>query len=186
MRENNTLLRSVWSVLGLNIGWFACVLGAAWKIHWLSIAIVLLLVIIHLFVIGKKSLLPAILLGLASLVIGFVLDSILIAIGTYEPNRLLMPAPITTIWLLMLWLNFSLVLNESLKWFQKHLFAAAIMGSVFGPLAYLAASRLGAVKIMTPVSRSLLMVAVAWFIAMPLMSVIAKSLYQNSLRFRNK
>ena len=186
MRENNTLLRSVWSVLGLNIGWFACVLGGAWKIHWLSIVIVLLLVIIHLFVIGKKSLLPAILLGLASLVIGFVLDTILIAIGTYEPNRLLMPAPIITIWLLMLWLNFSLALNESLKWFQKHLFVAAIMGSIFGPLAYLGASRLGAVKIMTPVSRSLLMVSVVWLIAMPLMSLVAKSLYNYSLCFRNK
>jgi hypothetical protein len=186
MGDKRTLLRPIWSVIGLNIGWFACVLGAAWEIHWLSIVIVLFLVIIHLFVIGKKSLLPAILLGLASLAIGFVLDSILIAIRTYEPNRWFMPAPITTIWLLMLWLNFSLALNESLKWFQKHLFVAAIMGSIFGPLAYLAASRLGAVKIMTPVSRSLLMVSVVWFIAMSLMSVIAKSLYQNSLRFRNK
>lgn len=86
MGDKRNLLRSIWSVIGLNIGWFACVLGAAWKIHWLSIVTVLLLVIIHLFVIGKKSLLPAILLGLASLAIGFVLDSILIAIGTYEPN----------------------------------------------------------------------------------------------------
>jgi hypothetical protein len=186
MGEKRTLLRPVWSVIGLNIGWFACVLGAAWKIHWLSIVIVLLLVIIHLFVIGKESLLPAILLGLASLAIGFVLDSILIAMGTYEPDRWLMPVPIITIWLLMLWLNFSLALNESLKWFQKHLFVAAIMGSIFGPLAYLAASRLGAVQLMLPVSRSLLMVSVVWFIAMPLMSVIAKSLYQNSLRFLNK
>lgn len=186
MVDKRTLLRSIWSVIGLNIGWFACVLGAAWEIHWLSIVIVLLLVIIHLFVIGKKRLLPAIFLGLVSLATGFVLDTVLIAIETYEPNRWLMPAPITTIWLLMLWVNFSLALNESLKWFQKHLFVAAITGSIFGPLAYFAASRLGAVQIMSPVSKSLLMVAVVWFIAMPLMSLVAKLLCQHSLRFRNK
>jgi len=87
---------------------------------------------------------------------------------------------------LMLWVNFSLTLNESLKWFQKHLFVAAITGSIFGPLAYFAASRLGAVQIMAPVSRSLLMVGIVWFIAMPLMSQVAKSIYQRSLRFRNK
>ena len=126
----------------MNIGWFACVLGAIWQVHWLGNITVLLLGIIHLFVIGKERFFPAILLGLASLVIGLVLDTLLIAIGTYEPNRWLIPAPITTIWLLMLWINFSLALNESLKWFQKHLFVVAITGSIFGPLAYFAASRL--------------------------------------------
>jgi len=183
MKEKSTLLRPVWSVIGLNIGWFACVLGAAWEIHWLSIVTVLLLLIIHVFVIGKESLLPAILLGLGSLVVGFVLDTVLIAIQTYEPNRWFIPAPLTTMWLLMLWVNFSLTLNESLKWFQKHLLVAAITGSIFGPLAYFAASRLGAVQIMTPVSRSLVKVGVIWFIAMPLMSQVAKSIYQRSLRF---
>jgi type VI protein secretion system component VasK len=186
MREKSTFLRPVWSVIGLNVGWFACVLGAAWEIYWLSIVIVLLLIVIHFFVIGKERLLPAILLGLASLVVGFVLDTGLIAIETYEPNRWLIPAPITTIWLLMLWVNFSLALNESLKWFQKHLLIAAITGSIFGPLAYFAASSLEAVQIMTPVSRSLAKVGIVWFIAMPLMSLVAKYIYHYPLRFRNK
>lgn len=186
MKEKNSVLRLAWSVIGINIGWFACVLGAAWEVHWLGVVIVLLLVVIHAFVIGKERLLPAIFLGLASLTVGLVLDTALILSKVYEPNRWFISAPITTIWLLMLWINFSLVLNESLKWFQEHLFVAAIMGSIFGPLAYLAASRLGAVQITPPVFRSLVSVGLAWFAAMPLMSLIAKSLYQRPSCFRNK
>jgi len=186
MKAENSVLRSAWSVIGLNFGWFACVLGAAWDVHWIGVVIVLLLGVIHVFVVGKERLLPAILLCLASLMVGFVLDTALIAVGAYEPNRWLMPTPITTVWLLMLWVSFSLSVNESLKWLQNHLFVAAILGSVFGPLAYLAAARLGAVQLAAPVSSSLVQVGAAWVVAMPLMSLIGKSLYHRSWRFRSK
>ena len=186
MKQTNSVLRSVWSVIGLNIGWFACVLGAAGDRHWLGIVVVSSLGGIHVFVIGKEKWLPAMLLALVSLLVGFVLDTGLIGRGAYEPNRWLMPTPISTIWLFMLWINFSFALNESLKWFQAHLFVAAILGFVFGPLAYLGASRLGAVQLSSPVPSSLVLVGIAWFIAMPLMSLVAKSLYHRPWRFRNK
>ena len=185
MKETRSALRLAWSVIGLNIGWFACVLGAAWDSHLLSVLIVPLLGAIHLAVIGRAKLLPAILLMAASLTVGLVLDTALIAIGAFEPNRWLMPNPITTIWLLMLWVNFSLALNESLKWFQENLLVAALLGSLFGPLAYFSASRLGAIEIMNPVYMGLLPICMAWFVAMPLMSLIAKSLYHRTRRFRN-
>jgi hypothetical protein len=123
---------------------------------------------------------------LASLVIGFGLDSVLILIGAYEPNRWLMPYPLTTIWLLMLWVNFSLALNESLQWLQEHLFVAGMLGALFGPLAYLAASRLEAIEIATPTYAGLLTICIAWSIAMPLMGLTARVLYRRSYRFRNR
>ncbi|UCD56142.1 MAG: DUF2878 domain-containing protein [Candidatus Hydrogenedentota bacterium] len=186
MKRTSFVLRPVWSVIGLNIGWFACVLGAARDMHWFGVVIVFSLGVIHVFVIGKEMLLPAILLASASLMVGLVLDTTLIAAGAYEPNRWLMPTPIATLWLLTLWLNFSLALNESLKWFHEHLFTAAILGSIFGPLAYFGASRLGAVQLATPVLHSLVQVGIAWLVAMPLMSLIAKFLYHRPWRFRNK
>lgn len=186
MKEASSVFRTAWNIIGLNIGWFACVLSAAWDVHWLSFLIVLLLAAIHVLLIGKRGFLPAILLGLASLILGLVLDTALITAGAYEPKRWLMPAPITTIWLLMLWVNFSLCLNKSLKWFQEHLFLAAILGSIFGPLAYLAASRLGAIQMATPLFSRLLLICVVWLIAMPLMSLIAKFLYHCPERFRNR
>lgn len=186
MRQISSALRTAWSVLALNLGWFACVLGSTRGATWLSVVIVLLLGAIHVLVIGKENLLPAIFLGMASLPVGFVLDTLLIVVGAYDPNRWLMPPPFTTIWLLMLWLNFSFALNESLKWLQEHLLIAAIAGSFFGPLAYLAADRLGAVRIAVPVSSSIVQIGAAWFAAMPVMSLIAKSLYHRPSRFRKR
>ena len=177
MKRTSSVLRPVWSVIGLNIGWFACVLGAARDMHWFGVVIVFSLGAIHVFVIGKEKLLSAILLVLASLMVGLVLDTSLIAAGAYKPNRWLIPTPITTIWLFMLWINFSLALNESLKWFQEHLIAAAILGSLFGPLAYFGASRLEAIQLSGSALSNLVQVGIAWFIAMPLMSLIAKFCY---------
>ncbi len=186
MKETRSALRLVWSVIGLNIGWFACVLGAAWNVHLLSVLTVPLLMAIHLVVIGRAKLLPAIQLMVASLAVGLVLDTFLIALGAFEPNRWFMPQPITTIWLLMLWVNFSLALNESLQWFQDNLFVAGVLGSLFGPLAYFSASRLGAIEIMNPVYMRLLPICLVWSVAMPLMSLTAKLLYRRSYRFRNR
>lgn len=179
-------MRLVWSIAGLNIGWFACVLGAARNDHWLSVLVVPLLGTIHLVIIERARILPAILLMLASLVIGLGLDSLLILVGAYKPNRWLMPTPLTTIWLLMLWVNFSLALNESLKWLQEHLLIAGILGAFFGPAAYLAASRLEAIEIATPAYYGFLLICIAWSIAMPLMSLMAKTLYRRTYRFRNR
>jgi len=186
MRETKSTMRLVWSVAGLNIGWFACVLGAAWNVHWLSVLVVLMLGMIHLVIIGRARILAAIMLMLTSLVIGLGLDSLLILVGAYEPNRWLMPYPLTTIWLLMLWANFSLALNESLQWLQGHLVVAGILGFLFGPVAYLAASRLEAIELATPAYFGLLPICIAWSIAMPLVSLIAKILYRRTYRFRNR
>lgn len=178
--------RLIWSVVALEVGWFACVLGAAWNAHWLGVLVVSLLAVVHGLIIGREKLLPAILLALASLAVGSFVDTVLIAVGAYQPDRWLLPSPLATVWLLMLWLNFSLALNESLKRLQEHLFAAAILGSIFGPLAYLAASRLGAINIEAPVSGRLLLVSLGWLIAMPLMSAIAGKLYRRSYRLRKR
>ena len=186
MGQTRSTLRQAWSVGGLNIGWFACVLGAACDVHWLSVLIVPALGAIHLAVVGRAKAVPAVLLMAASLVFGVVLDTTLILLGTFEPNRWLMSYPLTTIWLLMLWVNFSLALNESLQFLQRHLFVAAVLGSLFGPLAYLAASRLGAIHIISPVNLRLVMIGIAWAAAMPLISLIAKSLYDRPYRFRRR
>ena len=102
MKEISSILRSLWSFIGLDIGWLSCVLGAALDMHWLGVIIVILLFMIHLYIIGKNKFLIAILLAMSSIVPGFILDTILIIFEVFEPNRWILPNPITTIWLLML------------------------------------------------------------------------------------
>jgi len=186
MKLSSSKLRTAWSVVALDVGWFACVLGAAWRVHWLGAFVVSLLWAVNILTSEKDAMVSQIALGLACLLIGFGMDTILISIGTYEPNRWLLPHPLTTVWLLMLWLNFSLALPGSLKWFQGHLFFAAIAGSVFGPLAYLAASRLGAIRIEPPISGRLFLISFGWLIAMPLISATARKLHRSSYRLRKR
>jgi hypothetical protein len=186
MGKTRSTLRQAWSVVGLNIGWFACILGAAWDVHWLGVLIVPVLVAIHLAVIGRAKAVPAMLLMAASLVFGLVIDTVLILLGAFEPSRWLISYPLTTIWLLMLWVNFSLALNESLQFLQRHLLIAGVMGALFGPMAYLAASRLGAIHIINPANRALVMICIAWAAAMPLISLTARSLYDRPYRFRKR
>jgi hypothetical protein len=107
-------------------------------------------------------------------------------VKAYAPKRWFLPAPMPTLWLFMLWVNFSLALHESLRWLQTHLVWAALLGSVFGPLAYAAAQRLGAVDIAPPVSGRLFLVSVGWFVAMPLLSHVARTISQRCERLPNR
>ena len=174
------------SLIGLNVGWFACVLGAAWQVHWLGPVVVLGLCTAYILGQGRAGRLGIALLILAALTVGLALDTTLIVADAYRPKRWLLPAPMPTLWLFMLWVNFALALNESLKWLQTHLFWAAILGSVFGPLAYAAAQRLGAVEIAPPVSGRLFLVSIGWFVAMPLLSHIASVVRQRCERLLNR
>jgi hypothetical protein len=182
MTQTSSGWRTAGSLIGLNVGWFACVLGAAWQVHWLGLVIVLLLCAVHIWAAGKQGCLCVVLLVLAALIVGLALDTTLIAADAYRPKRWLLPAPLPTLWLFMLWVNFSLALNESLKWLQTHLVWAALLGSLFGPLAYAAAQRLGAVEIARPVSGRLFLVSVGWFVAMPLLSHLASVVSQRCER----
>jgi hypothetical protein len=52
--------------------------------------------------------------------------------------------------MLCLWIAFATTLGHSLRWLMNRPVAAAAAGAVGGPLAYLAAGRLGALEIATP------------------------------------
>ncbi len=178
MKQERSLPRLAWNIIALNIGWFACVLGAAWNIHLLGVGIVSALFVIHIIIIENESIGPAMLLAAASLAAGLIADTALIAAGVYEPARWIIPAPLPTVWLFMLWINFSLALNESLRWLQDHLFAAAALGAFFGPSAYVAANKLGAVSLpLAPVTGIGLLV-LAWAAALPAVSLTARFLYR--------
>ena len=56
----------------------------------------------------------------------------------------------SALWMVSLWAGFAATLGHSLEWLQGRLRTAAVLGSVAGPLAYLAGERFGAMTIETP------------------------------------
>ncbi len=73
---------------------------------------------------------------------GILVDNVLFWLGIFEfPSVYIIPA-----WLILLWVNFTLTLNHSLRWLVNiPKIGAAGLGAVFGTLSYCAGFHFGAV-----------------------------------------
>jgi hypothetical protein len=73
-----------------------------------------------------------------------------------------------------MWVNFALILNVSLRWLRGRYLLGAVLGFFGGPLAYFAGARLGAIRIPEPLALKLLVLALAWALAVPLLLRISR------------
>lgn len=177
------LIKNIWNLISVDVGWGACVLGAAWGFHGLGLIVVLLLLIIHIALIERNKIQIVLTVAFITMVTGFFADTLLIILGTVEPNRWLMPPPFTEIWDLMIWVNFSLTLDRVFRFLQQRPFLAAVLGAVIAPPTYYAAGRLGALRFSEPSYSGLIWVGVVWFFVMPWLSLMARHFY--GLRKKN-
>ena len=155
------------------IGWFSCVLGAANGIAWLGPLVVLAAVLIHL----KLSLRPAaeLRLILLAVVIGLVADSLILATGWISYPAGVLVEPLAPYWIVAMWALFATTLNVSMGWMRGRPLLAVVMGAVGGPLSYLAGQKLGGIEL-NQTTYALAALAVAWAVAMPLLSWLAARL----------
>ena len=108
-------------------------------------------------------------------VVGFVVDS---AFARSDALTYAAPLPSTEfapVWIVALWINFSLTLNHSLAYLKSNLIVASLLGAIGGPLAYSAAAT-GWHAITFPSQRgaTLIALAVVWAVVTPLLCVCAK------------
>ncbi len=165
------------------IGWFACVLGAAKQMPWLGVAVVIAIIIWHLT--QAKQAKKEMQLLLITLVIGGTFDQIMLnhQLISYQAhgwsnlqswnnlqnwNNLLVP-----VWILALWAEFVTVLNVSLRWMKEmksraRWLVAILFGAVGGPLAYMGAEKLGAVTL-NNLPASYIALSVGWALITPLL-----------------
>jgi len=161
-------------VVGQTAGWLACIYGAAHERHWLGVLAVMALLVLHLVIRANRSLRRILTVALMSLLFGFCFDSLLILGRVYVPVRWLVPVPWATIWLMALWVNFALIVDVPLRWLQQHLGVAAVFGAIFGPAAYLAGQRLGAIRIAEPIRFHVAVLAVAWALGLAALMLAAR------------
>lgn len=127
------------------ISWFACVVGAAKHMPWLGVMVVLACIIWHL--IQSTHAKNELILLIIAVFIGGLFDQIMLSTGqiVYQSHgwsHALVPS-----WILALWLSFTTTLNLSLRWMRGKTLIAIAFGMIGGPLAYLAAEKLGAVTL---------------------------------------
>lgn len=151
---------------GFQLGWLACVGGAAKGAAWPGPAAAALLVGAHLAD-SERPAREARRLAAVGL-FGLVLESAAIAAGLYGyaaggPVWWLAPA-----WIVSLWVLIAATFESSLSWLDRRPRLAAAFGAVGSPLSFSAGARMGAARFLVPTPVGLAALAALWAAALPL------------------
>jgi len=157
------------------IGWLACVMGAANNIALQGCLLALFIAAISIRQ-SANSRVEILFVAIVTL-IGLLWETLVVsqqwmiyASHAVAPDRGVTLAPY---WLVVMWLLFATTINHSLSWLVHKPLIAMVMGAVFGPMAFIAGEKLGAVVFVNQVA-AMLALAVGWAILMPLVCAIAK------------
>ena len=158
--------RTLINFIIFQVGWFSCVMSAAYGSPWIGLVIVCGIVFAHLMSAQHPS--HEIQLLALAVVLGLIFDSLLVSSGWLRyPSGMVVPG-IAPYWILAMWALFSTTLNLSMGWLKSSLLLASVMGAVFGPLSYLAGQRLGAIELVN-FGSSMIALAVIWAVVMPIL-----------------
>lgn len=152
----------LWQLVQLQVGWFACVLGAAHQLPWVGPVVVGALLVLHWRWSDQRR--DDLVLILAAGAFGFVADSAQAAAGwlRFEGSHVSWLSPP---WIVALWLQMGTARHGLLGWLGSHLPFAPLVGGVGGPLAYLAGARLGAAELLGP---AVVSIAAVWAVFLTL------------------
>ena len=156
--------------VAFQVGWFACVLGAANHVPLMGTGVALTIVVLHLAYATDP--LIELKLVLAAAGIGIILDPTLAYAGFIAFASGTLFDGIAAHWMVALWMVFAITLNVSLRWLKERPMVAVLLGGVGGPIAYLAGEKLGAVRIDS--NFGIVAIGVGWGIAMWLLVILAR------------
>jgi hypothetical protein len=154
------------------IGWFACVLGAASHRPWAGLVGAVLLIGAHVALARERSV-EVRLIAVATAV-GVVVEMIQIAGGTYRFTSGTVVEALPPPWLLAMWAQFATTFRYSLRTVISRRPIAALFGAIGGPMAFLAGERLGAVTLLPPLTQSLLRLSIGWALALVIFSAVTR------------
>lgn len=165
--------RTLLELLGFQLVWVACALSAA------SGRTVPALVACALFAIGGMALndrrAALAKLSLICGVIGLAIETLLIRLGAITHVATWPSAEFAPVSIIGLWVCFGVALPPTVRLLGSRAVLRSIpVGAVFGPLAYLAGSRIGALELGAPALLSLATIALAWGAVLPLLVAVAR------------
>lgn len=172
MKPSRETLLLVVNFIAFQVGWFACVLGAArgWPLLGPLVALAILAPMAWLSP-RPRGFLLLLAIGAA---VGLCWDSTLAALGLFQfaGARL---APLAPLWIVALWMLFASTCNRSLRWLQSSVPLSVALAAIAAPLSYLAGQRLGALQLPRP-AVGLAAQAVGWALILPVLLRVAKRL----------
>ena len=156
----------VFNFLGLQITWAACAYGATHSQPNLGLLIAVFYIVLHMFFSKsrKQDLLTLLCVGL----IGIFLDHINTYLGLVSFNDSNVTHSVIPLWLISLWLVFSLTLPYILGWLEKKPWLAFFLGGAGGSSSYWLAHKLGAIILYEPLAISTSIYFLQWAIFLPI------------------
>ena len=159
-------------LIGYQLVWFAAVIGAEHGLAWPGVAGMLIYACCQLGLMHDYKTHFA--LMAAALVMGSIVDGGLAFSGLAHYGAPWPSAVFAPVWILALWMTFSLTFTISLAYLQKKLWVAVLFGAIGGPLAYLSASRgFHVVTFTDPDWHGLFFLGLGWAIATPVLAWLA-------------
>ena len=156
----------VLNILLFQIGWFACVLGAAHGFAWAGALTAVAIVAWH--VARARDPRSELLLVACAAALGVVFESLLVQSGWIRFGAGVLIEGAATYWMVALWALFATTLNVSLRGLRARGWLAALLGATGGPLAYYAGARLGALEFVAT-GAGLAAIAAGWAVLTPLL-----------------
>ncbi|MDH4175573.1 MAG: DUF2878 domain-containing protein [Betaproteobacteria bacterium] len=154
------------NIVLFQVGWFACVLGAAHGYAWAGALAALAIVAWHVARASDPRREAALVAFAAAL--GVVFESLLVQSGWIRFGAGVLVEGAATYWMVALWALFATTLNVSLRALRAHAWLAALLGTVGGPLAYYAGARLGALEFVAT-GAGLAAIGAGWAVLTPLL-----------------
>ena len=155
----------VFNLVIFQLCWLTCVLGAAAKLPLAGPAAILLLLTLEsrLFDNFERKLKGYCVVA----IIGIGIDLIAIKTGAFSfeaDGYALFGYPI---WMCALWFGFATTFDSSLHWMKSRLWALLLFGLKGGPVAFYAASKLGAINIGPDAFTSYCIIGLTWALIIP-------------------
>jgi len=177
-----TLSKIINAVL-YQIGWFSCLLGAAWGYPISGSLLAIMLIAVHLFLADSPK--TEMKLIFCACLLGVVLDSSQQALGVFslkiEPDwPLWLP-----LWIVVIWAQFATMFRYALSWLSGRYLLAALFGLFGGPLAYWGGVRLGAAEFGENTIFSFITLACVWALVTPLLFWLSSKLNPEEGRYRS-
>jgi len=171
---------SFWAnLVGYQCVWFAAVIGAGRGLWWPGAVVAAAFVVAHLLWHRQTAAERGADLRLLAIALccGLLLDGglSLAGLARYAAGAPALPPSGAPLWILAMWAAFALTLRHSMQFLLGRPMIGVLLGAIGGPLAYLGAARgWQAIAFAEPRWTALLVLAIGWGLAIPLLTTLAR------------
>ena len=148
-------------IIAHQAAWWGCILAVKGQMPSLAAGVMFAFTFFHLWM-NRQQLKAELLLVLAAMLTGGLLDSLLVMSGALEfhpPGEFGLPLPL---WMWGLWAGFGGTLRFSMYWLVSQPWRGFLAGALVGPMVYSGGRTLDVVTLGVPQATSFTFIALAW------------------------